>query len=493
MQQLLETYDLRKINILFELSLDLEPVNMYNLAKQLGVNIKTLLSTIHEINKDAEFYQLSIQIQRIGNQLKLEVATNISIASFKLKYLKKSMSYQILDATFNLSNLNVHYMAENYHFSVASLYRRLSKIKEILAIFYLEFETGPNLSITGSEKQIRFFFFQFYWHSSQLFEWPFTQELKHICSMLYEKVFHDQLNPQNIMMKEKIILWLGINVTRIQGGYPLSSEDVSKMEPIIKSSSTFKTLKRRFNNSLVSQSIMFEEYDFIVFYCLLICDEDYIHDNELTFFPLPEEDKTIVEEAALLFLTKLTKFVKRPLSEEKQHILYKKLLKIHMYAIFFPQKELLLTLDQHFDYFKQSYEEVIHQFDQFYQELYLGQDRLRIFSDNPSLYQTYMLLLANNLDIRTFYPEITIALLTLDSKVKEPFYQQKIQSLTTSFIHFVDNITDSVDLVISNSHLGLVTDVNGFVLNSPVTPWDWERLKLELESIQNFKYESESL
>lgn len=488
MQRLLETHDLRKITILFELSLNLEPVNMYNLAKQLSVNIKTLLSTINAINQDAEFYHQGIRIKRYSrNQLKLEVANNSSMSCFKLRYLKKSMSYQILDAIFNLSYQNIQMMADTYHISVTTIHRKLSKPRELLNIFELELNFRYKFPIKGSEKQIRFFFFQFYWYSTQVFEWPFTNEMKKICLNLYEKVFIHQFKTKNVIMKEKILLWLAINMIRIKGGFRLSSEDVKDMELIIKSNTNYKTLKRRFNQYFPYGSIKFEAYDFMLFYCLLICGEDHFNDNEFAFFTLAEKERTVFEEATLLFLTKLVQYLKRPLSHEEQYNLYKNLLRIHMHAFFFPQKELFLTLDQQLDYIKQSYHDSLYNFDKFYHDLYPTHKKFQIYKDNPNLYQKYMLLLVNNLDIKTFHPEITIALSTLDSKNREIFYQQKIQSLTTSPIHFVNETIEAVDLVISYSPFNLDPDLNCFILNSPVTSWDWELLKLELESIQRLK------
>ena|GEM_PF-6017733 len=480
MKRLLDTQNLRKINILSELSLNFENISVQQLAKKLDITAKTVLSTIDEINEDHPYININ---KLCKNELVLVMDPKTSIYSINIKYLRESIPYQILNDIFNnnFQNKNLLQLANSYHISITTLYRKFSIIKSLLNDFDIEFTPLNNPPIQGNEKQIRFFFFHFYWYSDSMFEWPFTDELKKICLSLYNNIFTDYFQIKSIIMKEKIILWLAIITIRKQLGYELHLSEIQEINDFIQLDLNYIPLKKQFNRHLSNffyiKPIKFEECDFLLFYMTIICDEDGV------FLPLAGSVKIKFEDVIFEFLNKLVHYLDRPLSQQEHYNLYNSLLKINMYAFFFPQKGLFLPLNQRFDYLKSSYSSLLD-YDQFYNSLYANAEKFKILKNNPNLYQKYLLLLIDNLDIKTFYPSIKIALITTESQNINTIYRKKIQSLTQSTICFKDNLLEDVDLIVSYPLLHFSADTNYFVLNNPATSWDWGRLKLELEHIQ---------
>ena len=491
MHKLLEPQDLRKLDVLTELSLTLEPCNMNELAEKLDVNIKTLLVTVDEINNDALAYHQDIRIERYSrSELQLVVANNFSVFYFKLMYLKNSLLYQFLHSIFNNEYQNMSTIADHNHISVASLYRKVPRLKEVLNAFDLEFDATAEFPIKGSEKQIRYFFFQFYWYSAQMFEWPFSTDLKRLCLRLHDHMFVNASKPTSLVLKEKIILWLAINIIRLDAGYKLTNDDVLEMKCFTDSNRNYQAVKEKLQKHLANidytHPVHFEENDFILSYCMLICDEDYINEDDFNFLTFSGTERKIFEEATFIFLNKCSHYLKRSLSNEEHFKLYKNLLRIHMHAYFFVQKALFLSLNQRYDHTKNTYLQCLPGFSNFYHHLFTDEKRFEIFKNNPNLYCRYLVLLRDNLDEETFYPEIKIALFILESKNIENYYRTKIQSLTQSKVHFVEEIIDIEDanLLISYIPLDLGSDFNYFIINVPPTSWDWERLRLELNRIQ---------
>ena len=497
MHRLLEPQDLRKLDILSELSLTLEPYNMNELAEKLGINIKTLLVTVEEINIDAQTYNQDIQIERYSrSELKLEVANNFSVFYFKLQYLKQSFLYQFFHLIFSNEYKSMTAIADHYHISVASLYRKISKVKKILEVFDLEFDATAEFPIKGNEKQIRYFFFQFYWYSAQMFEWPFSDELKILCLRLHNQIFVDSFRTESLVLKEKIILWLAINILRIEGGVNLATKDISEMADFMNANLNFNTLKVQLDTHLshfeYKRPLQFQEADSILFYSLLICDSDFLNEEKLTF---KGTEQKIFEDATVHFLDKCTEYLNRPLTHDEYHRLYVNLFKVHMHTYFFIQKGIFMALNHRFDFVRSAYLQCLSGFDEFYKDLYEGEEKFNLFMDNPNLYHRYMIILRDNLNEESFYPDLKIALFILESQNIQNFYRNKIQSLTQSKITFIEEIIDveDADLLISYVPLELGDDFNYFIINIPSTSWDWERLRLELNRIQKLKRSSQSL
>lgn len=494
MKKLLEPQSLRKLDILFDLSSTFEPQNMNELASDLNINIRTLLSTIDEINSDAEHFQQDITIERHSqSDLILNVSNNFSFFAFKLRYLKESILYQLLDSTFTHSHNTLQTLVEANHLSSASLYRKLPRLKEALHFFDLEFDARHHLQIKGNEKQIRFFFFNFYWYSVQLFEWPFTSELKELCSLLYDEIFKEQFEIKTVLGKEKIILWFAINIIRIQGGYHLTEKEVAEMKSLLEQNLMFLDFKTKFKKALsipsLESTIIFTEEDYLLFYTLIVCDEDFFSKVDLTVIPIDIQNRTLFEKATLIFLNKLLVTLNHPLSTEEYINIYVKLIRINMSAYYFPEKEVFFTMNYRFDHIRKHYSlELYESFSEFHRSLY-HDDEFQIFKSNQNLYYRYLLLLINNLDITHLHAEIKISFSKRESSYLNSFYRKKIQSLTYSpikFIHEFEEGSEDVDLIISHAYQNK-NDANYFIMNNPATPWDWDRLSSELNRIQKLK------
>ena len=493
MKKILEPKTLRKLDILLALTSNFEPQNMNELATELTINIKTLLSAIEEINDDAIRYQQHIKIERNSkNELRAIVANDFSLYAFKLKYLEESLAYQIIDIKFKNPNVTLNSIAEDNHISTASLYRKTVILKEIFTSFNLEFDAHHSFPIRGDEKQVRYFYYKFYGYRNQLSEWPFTEEMEELCTKIYEAVFKDYFKIKNSQMKKKCILFLAISLIRTTNGFYLNESEMLKMKNLVEENLIFLEFKARFFKKIselnLEESVLLKEEDLILILMLLACDEDFLDTIEFRSIVLMGEKRTLFEKAAMIFLDKLKNRLGFFLTADEYSQLSSNLLRILTEEYFFPEKDIFFTINYRFDYLdKYYYGEFTNSFNEFYEELFKD-EAFQIFRSNKNLYPQFILLLVDNLDISHFNPEINIFMHKARSSHLDAYYRRKIKSLIHSPINFVEEDADKseVDLIISHTVDG-TSELNSFVLDAPATPWDWNRLTVELNRIQLLK------
>lgn len=133
---------------------------------QLVQYFKISLPTLNEY---LSFLQSFLLDNDIGEQVKITVVgENISLEkspSFPLKdvvvlLLNKSVKFQMVNQLFQKNELSCDYFQLTYAISSATYYRKIAELNELLKEFHLQVKRGK---LVGEEKQIRYFFFNFFW------------------------------------------------------------------------------------------------------------------------------------------------------------------------------------------------------------------------------------------------------------------------------------------------------------------------------------------
>lgn len=121
------------------------------------------------LNEYLSFLQSFLEENGIDHQVKVDTENeNITLVKepdFQLKkvvvlFLDKSIKFQMVNQLFLKSELSCDYFQLTYAISSATYYRKIIELNDLLKEFRLQVKRGK---LVGEEKQIRFFFFNFFW------------------------------------------------------------------------------------------------------------------------------------------------------------------------------------------------------------------------------------------------------------------------------------------------------------------------------------------
>ncbi|MEO1769891.1 helix-turn-helix domain-containing protein [Candidatus Enterococcus ferrettii] len=215
MKKFLDVSVRRKVAILTLLN-DREKVTIDELSQLLQVARGTVLHSIESIQEDFNDWQLKEPaIIKERADVYLQAKENFSLHRILLNYLDESVQYQAMVVLFHNGEIRLKDFAERQFISYNSLYKKIQALNPTLQAFDLNFSTNSSGQLYGSEHQIRFFYSEFFWHSSSGVSWPFPKVNKKIIerSIKYvEKVRGRQLG---IVEKQKVANDLGVIITRI--------------------------------------------------------------------------------------------------------------------------------------------------------------------------------------------------------------------------------------------------------------------------------------
>ncbi|KRM21207.1 helix-turn-helix domain-containing protein [Latilactobacillus graminis] len=172
----LESKDARKFHLLKHL---LEIGNEWQdgrvLATEIGCSIKTLPAIVTSLNQDlAAIYQpqeATIEHRQPGYRL---TSGLISEQSLLINYLEQSIAFDFIKTLFEENQLSTVEYCLNHYLSLATLTRKLNRIKPYL----IKFQLALNISqakLIGPEKQLRHFFYHFFYDTYRDVKWPFSK------------------------------------------------------------------------------------------------------------------------------------------------------------------------------------------------------------------------------------------------------------------------------------------------------------------------------
>lgn len=141
-------------------------------SEALNTDRRTLLKTIAILQKDISLnnWHDMITIEVIDKNLSATIGPLFSMETFYSYYMSKSFGVNLTLRLFTHSSDSIEELADYLYVSKATFYRRLTPLKQVLADFDLSLDfTNSRNKLIGSEKQIRYFFFTFFWEVFRAF------------------------------------------------------------------------------------------------------------------------------------------------------------------------------------------------------------------------------------------------------------------------------------------------------------------------------------
>lgn len=137
-----------------------------DLTTRFNISLNTLNEYIQHIEFFIKENHLENDLKLIvdGDQLSLEKSQTFPIKTCIQIFLEKSVKYQIINHLFEKGKIQSEVFQAEYNISPATYYRRITELNELLEEFRL---TIKRRKLIGEEKQIRYFFFNFYWQLNE--------------------------------------------------------------------------------------------------------------------------------------------------------------------------------------------------------------------------------------------------------------------------------------------------------------------------------------
>lgn len=194
--------------------LQTQPANHFvkDLADQLGLSRTTLLRYIDSFRQDAQAADVGISLYVQGEQVIYRREPGLSQQAYLRFLAQSSIKYQVLSEIFDKEEFTIQSLSQRLLLSEASLNRQLSALNQLLEEFGLVIRNGR---LKGSELQIRYLYFQLFWHfggtSQQTLEdmTVYQQPLVQALSRFYDQPFTPKQTDQ-------CLLWLFINQKRMR-------------------------------------------------------------------------------------------------------------------------------------------------------------------------------------------------------------------------------------------------------------------------------------
>ena len=172
MRELLSQKEQRQLKILEYLFENPDWIYLDDLSKTIGHNARIIKSDIKELREI--FPDFDIRHSTAG--IMMVNTKNNGIERIYQYFLQTSEYFQILKAFFLLdSPFTYEHLAESLDISLPSLRKKIADINKTLdGTYRFKLKVTP-ISIIGNEKDIRFFFSQFFHEAYNFLDWPFEE------------------------------------------------------------------------------------------------------------------------------------------------------------------------------------------------------------------------------------------------------------------------------------------------------------------------------
>lgn len=132
------------------------------LIHEFQISLPTLneyLSFLQVFLEESQIDDL-VTVTQEGETISLVKAPTFPLKKIVVLFLEKSIKFQMVNQLFFKNELSSGYFQLNYAISSATYYRKIAELNELLKEFHLQVKRGK---LVGEEKQIRYFFFNFFW------------------------------------------------------------------------------------------------------------------------------------------------------------------------------------------------------------------------------------------------------------------------------------------------------------------------------------------
>ena len=263
MRELLTQKEQRQLRILEYLFENPSWIHLDPLAETLGINSRIIKSDIKEMRDILSCFE--IQSSTAG--IRLANNRNLGIERIYRHVLQDSSNFQVLKAFFLLEEpFTYEHLAQTLDVSLPSLRKKVAEINSILQNKYrFKLKVTP-ISIIGDERDIRFFFAQYFHEAYGYFKWPFSDSKKDIEDFV---AFFIKLTgfPATYANLFQIETQTAVNLHRFKIGATIqtvadSSKVLSIYDRLSESKDQLELLAKRLNIEINSETLeqLFDSY-----------------------------------------------------------------------------------------------------------------------------------------------------------------------------------------------------------------------------------------
>lgn len=397
MYTFLDRFTLQKVQVLNYIYNEKRFVSSHELAQKMDLSERTVLKILSELSDDLRIFEEFASLKEIKHkQFKLFSKDFFSIKTVERYYLHNSLAYKIFDEIFyNKFNNIEKFFLKNFT-SRSSVYRNVLKIKPLLKRYQLKYiSTQDLITIEGSEKQIRYFYFLFYWNSCWGELWPFA--------FISREEVLEMIKGNNRDIPEYALYWLATCLTRAKMGFIIEGdpeftnytkyhyqyeEFSQEISPLFK---TYTTLtdqeiekEIQFSFAFLNSQYRYEKKENSI--SLMINFAQY-HNQEL------------FTQATLYWMEKFREFFSVTLDLDEYGVLFANLLNLHYFSLHFSGPSFLFKEDLYQKRFDNQGTIQIEIMNQFYDYLLENETYYEVFKHRELLIGRYHRLLKQSIDV----------------------------------------------------------------------------------------------
>ncbi|MGX7149935.1 helix-turn-helix domain-containing protein [Enterococcus ureasiticus] len=216
MINILDKMSSRKIELVKILSSETRYFSVKELSEQLNISNKTLVRTVELLKEDMQSWTSNVEIldKNILGYCLCQL-DGFSIKEIEVYYYKDSIIYQVIDELFHNKFVDIKTFANERYLSYTVVYTNIVEIRELISDFSLELELNKKIHIKGTEMQIRYFYFSFYWNILGGVEWPFRFYDKQNAFEYIEIIETFYSRELSVSETEFFLYWIGTIFNRV--------------------------------------------------------------------------------------------------------------------------------------------------------------------------------------------------------------------------------------------------------------------------------------
>lgn len=230
MHKLLDKEERISLDILYFFSKNKQQkmILLKDIAHELSYDPRKLIRHIENLVEDIEVYlwQSEIKLTIVNDEIHYEMSESFAVDFFESEYLKNSILFKLCMDLYLDTFTNLTAFAKANFVSQSTIYRRVKKLKRLLADFDIELDLLAPHYFIGQEYQIRYFFYSlistaYYYNSEQTSDY---------ISMERTKVFDRfiQLIPHFPYASEvKLRIILDLTIDRISKGFIVEKNEAA--------------------------------------------------------------------------------------------------------------------------------------------------------------------------------------------------------------------------------------------------------------------------
>lgn len=190
-------------------------IRLEDMCEMVQASEKTLNKDLIDLTKELSEYNLTLRIIKNKRDVLLHCQDESLLAAFKLKKLKETTQFYFTNTLFLQNEVQLIQAQSDLHFSFSNTFRLWKEYCLYLTDYKLNFCESTNIC-SKDERNIRYYFFHYYWEMFKGQEWPFKKIDRDKVVLIvrsFEEFLPTKLSKFNF---EKLLYWIAI--IRVRNG-----------------------------------------------------------------------------------------------------------------------------------------------------------------------------------------------------------------------------------------------------------------------------------